>query len=354
MHAFQSRVDRISIRHASDNDKLDKKASNDGKKVIILWTPFFGNAMYILPMDRYTCPVTNCVFTPNRTLLDSADAVMFHVRDTNIYDLPKYRSEQQRWILLHHEAPPATPPEVIRGLDGLINWTVTYRQDSDVVLTTHYHRINRTTEGKPSERYDYSANKTRLVAWFVSNCKTDSKREEFVRQLKKTMTVDVFGACGPYQCHPKMSVKCYETIAREYRFYLSLENGMCKDYLTEKVFNILSYNIIPIVLGGAKYDYFLPPKSYINALDFPNTAALSQYLLLLAKNSYEYNRYFQWRKEWEQDPYQHYACSLCKKLNQNERKKSWDNLYSWWFEEANCSSWPVNGAAEDDYDLSVT
>ena len=30
-----------------------------------------------------------------------------------------------------------------------------------------------------------------------------------------------------------------------YKFYLALENSVCQDYVTEKFFNILQYNVIP-------------------------------------------------------------------------------------------------------------
>ncbi len=37
----------------------------------------------------------------------------------------------------------------------------------------------------------------KLVAWFVGNCKTQSKRELYVKELQKYIDVDVYGNCGP-------------------------------------------------------------------------------------------------------------------------------------------------------------
>ena len=262
---------------------------------------------------------------------------MFHVRDTNVNDLPSFRRGNQRWILLHHEAPPNTPVQVMQALNDRINWTVTYRSDSDVVLTPKYRRrlvpINQTQSINTSS-------KRRLVAWFVSNCKTDSRREDFVIDLRKTVTIDIFGSCGSYSCQPKMSHKCYETIEREYFFYLSLENSICKDYVTEKLFNILDYNVIPIVFGKVGQENFLPPRSFIDADDFPSTAALGQHLLRLAKDHKAYSDFFRWRREYEMQAYQHYACQICSKLNdERQESKSWSNLSYWWFEESRCRSW---------------
>ena len=54
------------------------------------------------------------------------------------------------------------------------------------------------------------------------------------------------------------------------QFYLSLENSLCKDYLTEKFWKILPYNVIPIVLNGVNMTSIAPPHSYIDIKDFPN------------------------------------------------------------------------------------
>lgn len=308
------------------------------KKLVILWTPFFSQRNYVLPLDRYSCSQTDCEFISNRSLIREADAVMFHARDTDLKDLPNYRSHAQRWILLHHEAPPNTPKDLMQGLDHLINWTVTYRSDSDVVLTPKYQKIE--SNGSLSRPAEHGfANKTRLVAWFVSNCQTDSKREDFAQQLRKTVTIDIFGSCGPFTCHPKMSHKCYQTIEREYFFYLSLENAICKDYVTEKLFNILDYNIVPIVFGGNQAD-FLPAESYIDVFAFDSTAELGQYLIFLTKHQEEYERYFHWKQEYQMAPYQHYACQLCSKLHSDtEPVKTWHNLSNWWIHDAKCRSW---------------
>ena len=72
-------------------------------------------------------------------------------------------------------------------------------------------------------------------------------------------------------------------VNKKYRFYISFENAICKDYITEKTFNALRctnnrnkqtnknlsrLNTIPIVLGGVNYTAELPPNSFINAAQF--------------------------------------------------------------------------------------
>ena len=53
-----------------------------------------------------------------------------------------------------------------------------------------------------------------------------------------------------------------------FQFYLALENSLCKDYVTEKYFKILPYNVIPIVLNAVNMTDIAPPHSYIDIKDF--------------------------------------------------------------------------------------
>ncbi|KAK6017604.1 hypothetical protein OSTOST_16871 [Ostertagia ostertagi] len=42
--------------------------------------------------------------------------------------------------------------------------------------------------------------KTKGAAWFVSHCATNSKREVYVKELKESFPVDVYGGCGHLKC----------------------------------------------------------------------------------------------------------------------------------------------------------
>lgn len=49
-------------------------------------------------------------------------------------------------------------------------------------------------------------------------------------------------------------MECYRMAESKYKFYLSFEDAICKDYATEKFFSIFGgLNLIPVVLGGANY-----------------------------------------------------------------------------------------------------
>ena len=89
--------------------------------------------------------------------------------------------------------------------------------------------------------------------------------------------MDIFGECGPKSCGKNKNMghlysldedPCFNMVNRNYRFYIAFENAICKDYITEKTYNALKLNTIPIVLGGVNYTSILPPNSFINAAEF--------------------------------------------------------------------------------------
>jgi hypothetical protein len=88
---------------------------------------------------------------------------------------------------------------------------------------------------------NYAKGKKKMAVWFVSNCWTVlSSRNELVEELQKYIGIDVYGDCGNLTCPKKQgdsfesSEECRDLAASEYKFYLSLENSLCRDYVTEK------------------------------------------------------------------------------------------------------------------------
>ncbi len=99
----------------------------------------------------------------------------------------------------------------------------------------------------------------------ISNCRGTSKRRKYIREMQKYEQIDVYGKCGKKVCsdkyqHAKTS-NCRGKISNEYKFFLAFENSHCKDYITEKFFSTLKFNIIPVVFGIGNYSYYVNLKS---------------------------------------------------------------------------------------------
>ncbi len=120
--------------------------------------------------------------------------------------------------------------------------------------------------------------KRTAAAWFVSHCATQARRELYVKRLKKHIPVDIYGKCGTLQCSRSNETECYLRAEQQYKFYLSFENSVCEDYVTEKFFNAMRYSLIPVTYNGVNMSAVAPPHSYINTLDFKTVSALGKYL----------------------------------------------------------------------------
>lgn len=95
---------------------------------------------------------------------------------------------------------------------------------------------------------EFVKNKTNSVAWMVSNCNPPSSRQVFALKLKQYIPVDIYGWCKDF-CTMRCDkdTDCDNMIKDSYKFYLSFENYLSIDYVTEKLFKVLDRHIIPVV-----------------------------------------------------------------------------------------------------------
>ncbi|XP_063906646.1 alpha-(1,3)-fucosyltransferase C-like [Zophobas morio] len=311
---------------------------NNSIKTILYWSPMFRQKDYYLGTGQEIfahCQYKNCNATYDRNSLpvDQYDALIFHAPDytTARYGKPEKRTPNQVYIFANLESPDQTPV-VIRDYNGFYNWTITYRSDSDIIRRYGLYRKQNTGYTVPSATE--IRNRKKKIAWFVSRCHARSQREKLVDQIKKVVPVDVYGSCGKLKCPVKNKNECYDMMEKEYKFYLSFENSVCEDYVTEKMYNVLKRNVVPIVFGGANYDVLAPPKSVINVLDFESVKNLTDYIKYLDARPDEYLKYFEWKKNYVVDTsHKEVLCDLCKKLNEPRKTKVYGNIFTWWFGE---------------------
>lgn len=213
---------------------------------------------------------------------------------------------------------------------------MTYRRDSDVLL--NYGRfIPRSIPFNQNDLNSLVESRVRPVAWLVSNCDTNSKREFYVSELQKHIQVDIYGSCG-MKCE-----NCWEMIFRTYHFYLSFENSVCTDYCSEKLFNALKFKTVPVVLNRTQCFLAAPKNSFISADDFGSPSQLAAYLNFLMSNSTAYMAYLHWTSDYEISTDDEDYCALCQTLllqqnsNPTRSPKSYENIRDWWVGRlANC------------------
>ena len=75
--------------------------------------------------------------------------------------------------------------------------------------------------------------------------------------VRTIFQVSTYGGCGS-PCDDE----CFRRAKIEHKFYLSFENSICEDYVSEKFFNALHDGLVPVYMGKAEvilgdYDSFI-------------------------------------------------------------------------------------------------
>lgn len=286
--------------------------------------------------------------------LHRADAVVFHLHFTKSpSELPTRSRADQRWIFLTDESPFHTflySHQRLSNYDGLFNWSMSYRIDSDVPVP--YGRTTRASGNFPIGHWNaiIKASKTKLAAVMGSNCGGRNGRWSYVKRLKSLLRgdLDVFGRCldgNRTVCPGHFDRDCAALGA--YKFYLSFENSNCREYLTEKVFWNAYHNFaVPIIMGASRQDCrrLLPPRSFLHVDDFADANALADYLRYLDRNNQHYLEYHGWRDRYRvinEHGYfgsvsKHY-CRVCEALHYNPAvPKVYTRLEHFWSKEKDC------------------
>jgi hypothetical protein len=131
-----------------------------------------------------------CLFTSNRSLARDAAAILFHASRLTLTDLPTERQPMQKWIFYTMESPyhhRRRKVDLSRFNDAF-NLTVTYSSAANIQATygtcaqkpAHSSSIMKTGDDPQQQQLTRSVlrqKKSKMAAWFVSNCNTAGNRE---------------------------------------------------------------------------------------------------------------------------------------------------------------------------------
>ncbi|XP_063915585.1 alpha-(1,3)-fucosyltransferase 7-like [Zophobas morio] len=326
-------------------------AKPDHKYQILVWK--YGKTIENRHLKRFgkeefdpfeDCSVRNCEITYEDAALTTADLVIFHLHRMKKDDLPKKRGpKEQIWAFLTDESPNHTflNKNNLTNYNGLFNWSMTYRMDSDIPVPYGRTILRQTPL---DDTFTINKRKDVLVAILGSNCGGKNKRWDYVKELKKHIAVDVYGGCGTLKCPGHFKTDC--PAIDSYLFYLAFENSNCDEYVTEKLWwNAFEKNSIPIVMGATKESYakLLPPKSYLNIDDYAQPKDLATHIHYLNMTGH-YREYFEWKRDFEvlnehgyfQSKSYHY-CRVCEALNYNTKNtKIYQDLSGFWSVSRDC------------------
>ncbi|XP_075693061.1 4-galactosyl-N-acetylglucosaminide 3-alpha-L-fucosyltransferase FUT6-like [Rhinoderma darwinii] len=315
---------RLMVMNAFSYTSIHQEQSNN-TKLILLWTWPFGQKFQLNKCPRYV-DISGCFYTANRSLYSSADAIVIHHRNAcnSIKQLPQMpRPPNQYWVWFNLESPTHSPN--LHFMDNLINFTMSYRADSDIFSPYGWLEPNQQEENFTIPP------KTKLVAWAISNWNPHSRRVHYYQELRKFLSVDIYGR----QNLPLPGNDLEKTLSK-YKFYLAFENSIHEDYITEKLWlNALTFGSVPVVMGPSRknYERYIPKDSFIHVEDFSTPEELAKYILKLDSDEKAYQQYFTWRSRLHpitSDDWPTNYCRVCKALKEAPTNKTISTLRTWY------------------------
>ncbi|XP_050052630.1 alpha-(1,3)-fucosyltransferase 10 isoform X1 [Dermacentor andersoni] len=253
--------------YRTDHSHYTGSLENVSDPIILWWTPFTKQAGH-----TKTCGNKRCFFTEDRIFFNHTNlqAVMFYGSELEIGDLPLPRKTHHDWALLHEESP---KNNFIFCMSNVLRWfnhTSTFRRNSDLPLTLQY--LNYIADLTSKEFFVETSSKTRaranqsLIAYVQSDCNTPIERDSFVSELMNYVSIDSYGKCLHNKDLPKelanamdaMDNKAFWHLLASYKFHIAIENYVCEDYITEKLWRPLIVGSVPIYFGSPSVVDWLP------------------------------------------------------------------------------------------------
>lgn len=194
-------------------------------------------------------------------------------------------------------------------------------------------------------------NKTLFISSFISNC-NGGDRLEWMSVLKNELLtlgenrVHNYGSCNrdstnPYEAFS--SAKAKDLIAQQNLFIFSFENSQTEDYITEKMFDMLSSGTVPVYRGATNYRMYSPSqKSVVFASEFKNPKDLARYLVNISKK--DYDQYLEWKHKGPDlkwitmidESIVHSDCRICIWISDSQHLLK-DKGHRWWIRERGMS-----------------
>jgi len=142
------------------------------------------------------------------------------------------------------------------------------------------------------------------ILYIQSDCDTPSERDSYVAELMKYVRLDSYGTClnnkklpEKYRIEKVLDDLYDDTFMKfvaQYKFTIAIENSVCNDYITEKLWRPLIAGSVPIYLGSPTVMDWLPNNnSAILINDFKNIKDLADYIYHLNSDDNLYEKYMQ-------------------------------------------------------------
>ncbi|KAF9208542.1 hypothetical protein BGZ59_010596 [Podila verticillata] len=284
---------------------------------ILWWTPWFTDRKKWegVVVDNCDLPYT-CKFTLDRSVYDEAKVIVYHgsaFQPKDVSSIDDVKSGKKAWVLETVEAPKAF--QIKSEWTNIFTHTWTYSFESDFVWS--YFNSGREPGSfisnilaKPwhtvEEKNEFRKEGLAPIAWIVSSCTSENGRHFYVKQLQKYIKVDVYGRCmrnKPWPKYPNGLEYDERDLVAKYKFYLSIENTNCNDYVSEKIERPYAVGTVPIVDGPKDYSRYMATNHSVIRMDsFATPEQLALWIHDLDKDDTQYQTYLDFKTKPEGTP----------------------------------------------------
>ncbi|KAG0030027.1 hypothetical protein BGZ81_003129 [Podila clonocystis] len=277
---------------------------------ILWWTPWFTdtNKWEGVVVDNCDLHYT-CKFTLDRSRYDDARVIVYHGSAFNPKDvspIDDVKSGKKAWVLETQEAPKAY--QIKSEWTQIFTHAWTYSFESDFVWSyfnsgrgpgSFISSILAPPKHTIQEKNTFRKEGLAPIAWIVSSCTSENGRHYYIKQLQKYIKVDVYGRCmknKEWPQYPGGGDMDERDLVGMYKFYLSIENTNCNDYVSEKIERPYASGTVPIVDGPKDYSrYMATNHSVIRMDDFATPEQLAGWIQGLDQDDARYLTYLDYK-----------------------------------------------------------
>lgn len=271
---------------------------------------------------------SNCS-VPCRVTADRAEAPNAHVIMTGKQSIPEAFHSMKPWqkkALLLLQPDPASAPFV--NTLGPFYMLVSFSRHSDVKID--YSRSLRIPTGMPDMR---KKNASLAVAAFYTSCGNaheNAYQRIYLKELGLHIPVDLYSAC-PRE-NRTLSAEQVRAIAEKYYFALVIEDPIIDDYITDRFYEALASDAVPVYMGAPNVADYLPnqpeQKMVVEARHYADPSQLAAHLRGLmggGEGEEAYLQFFAWRasntsalsraEDFEGRGGESFVCRMCVKYH---------------------------------------
>lgn len=258
-------------------------------------TILFYNTMWGMPLPFMDEPLpSGFTITTDRSRISEADAVVFHIPDLHnaMGEEEIVKPDNQIWVGWSLECEENYPILKQSDFRSMFDIWMGYHQSDDVIYPYY---MDFDSYIKNIRNIDFNDRKD--VCMLVSSNINRSGRIEYLSELMKYIHIDSYGRLfrnSIIQCdRGRLSAI---DIMRQYKFVIAFENALADDYVTEKFYNPLYANSVPVYLGAKNIEDFSPYKNcYLDVRSYNTPKDLAEAIKFYSSSKSEWMRFLNYR-----------------------------------------------------------